>query len=993
MSQTKISLKDGNVFQLSGDTLSVFGDNTFENILRVSNKSTFFLGGVPFTSYEERLIDQQVNTVAAPEFSMLQLSGGTWVVISPNELVTSVSYLDNQKLTLGTDTDTQIYFNGTQTNIDLFTGDLVVRDNTSNRFSIERLTGDVVVGGGISIGGNSIINGYIDLINGVNSWRQETNGSGDLIFTGFYGLKGTWSDIELTIVDNLIVNGTGTFGNTLRVNAPTGNTNRATLELYANNGGTFGGSNVVRSKVESLTDGTSFGSILAFYVNNTSNVYEEKGRFNSTGFDVTGNVTTTGGDNVFKSDGGENRFFFYSGTDSEDSQFWMYNNAASNTIRFRGGGDSFLNTGGGLAIGSTSTSGFMLNVSGAANFSGTVTGANATASNHFITKGQYESGALGISNVAYTNVANVFSEQQTIQGVTGSTAPRLRLLSTGFWTWEIEGDGHDFKIQSDSTDRIVINANTNTIALNGNTSIDGQLTVYSNAISTTVSVDSPTRGGGYTIKRNGNSVGGFFNTGAIQGNTSEGLALFAETGKDISFMVNGSPTIQSTLLANGNWLMNTTTDNGAKLQVNGTGTFSGNVGIGTNNPDIFTNGFERNVGVYTTSSTSSLNISGGVASRIQLGAGTTRYGIIYQDATNFMQIGTTTALPISFTTNAAEGMRLASSNNLLIGTTTDNGARLQVNGTGTFSGTVSGANATASNHFITKGQYDSGVLSIANVAYINIGQTFVGNQAITGTLTTTGTGTFGGAIYANGGLKIGTGQGINNNTDSSRDKIRVWNSGEFAIGMGGGYTFGALNDYAMTFQMDNTAGRGWWWGTNTHSNAQGAMSLTTGGKLNVASSLRLGYGESDTSAATGGYALQVFGTGTFSGEVEASNFTDSSDIRLKSEIVDYSGGLSAAKLLNFKYYKKADRYELGLIANDYQYHDQLGFMVHSGEKYLGIDYKNIHAIAINSILELDKRTEKVETKVQKLEKDTEIMKRIIEEQSDLIEKLKQEVFN
>jgi len=126
-----------------------------------------------------------------------------------------------------------------------------------------------------------------------------------------------------------------------------------------------------------------------------------------------------------------------------------------------------------------------------------------------------------------------------------------------------------------------------------------------------------------------------------------------------------------------------------------------------------------------------------------------------------------------------------------------------------------------------------------------------------------GTSAFTAAQTFNSGITIGTGQGIIHNTDSSRDKIRVWDSDEYVIGMGSGYTFGALNDFAMTFQMNNEDDRGFWWGDDAHSNAQGAMSLTTDGKLNVASSLRLGYGESDTSAATA--TLQVSGATELNG--------------------------------------------------------------------------------------------------------------------------------
>jgi hypothetical protein len=93
----------------------------------------------------------------------------------------------------------------------------------------------------------------------------------------------------------------------------------------------------------------------------------------------------------------------------------------------------------------------------------------------------------------------------------------------------------------------------------------------------------------------------------------------------------------------------------------------GNLGLGTTSPDIFSSGFARNFGVAVTgaSTTASINVSGGVASRIQFGVGSTRYGLLYQDDTNFMQIGTTTALPISIITNSTERVRINSSGNTL----------------------------------------------------------------------------------------------------------------------------------------------------------------------------------------------------------------------------------------------------------------------------------------------------------------------------------------
>jgi hypothetical protein len=62
----------------------------------------------------------------------------------------------------------------------------------------------------------------------------------------------------------------------------------------------------------------------------------------------------------------------------------------------------------------------------------------------------------------------------------------------------------------------------------------------------------------------------------------------------------------------------------------------------------------------------------------------------------------------------------------------------------------------------------------------------------------------------------------------------MWgNSATYAIGMVSGQTFGYLNDYAMIFQMNNEADRGWKWQYESQAASGGAMSLTTDGKLYV----------------------------------------------------------------------------------------------------------------------------------------------------------------
>ena len=107
--------------------------------------------------------------------------------------------------------------------------------------------------------------------------------------------------------------------------------------------------------------------------------------------------------------------------------------------------------------------------------------------------------------------------------------------------------------------------------------------------------------------------------------------------------------------------------------------------------------------------------------------------------------------------------------------------------------------------------YDMGSTSY----YLDPGGTSVLNAA-----------TFAGDITVNGN-QIRT---LGGNADV---KFSVWSGTTYGIGMTSGVTLGNLNDYAMTFCMNNEADRGFWWGYSGQSKGAGAMSLTTGGKLYV----------------------------------------------------------------------------------------------------------------------------------------------------------------
>ena len=195
-------------------------------------------------------------------------------------------------------------------------------------------------------------------------------------------------------------------------------------------------------------------------------------------------------------------------------------------------------------------------------------------------------------------------------------------------------------------------------------------------------------------------------------------------------------------------------------------------------------------------------------------------------------------------------------------------------------------------------------------------------------------------IKADGGVRAGTG-GVNvtagqvsmYGTDN-RTKYNVWTGSTYGIGMGASYTYGGLNGFAMTFQMDATAARGWWWGRSSDSNAQGSMSLTNTGVLTVSSTMT------------------------------ASNFILSSDRRLKTNVETYKPNGIGFRTVSFDWInKEKGNNQIGYIAQEVEKNNP-EFVITDKEGFKSVKYIDV---LVAKMAEKDREIEDLTTRMERLE--------------------------
>jgi len=360
---------------------------------------------------------------------------------------------------------------------------------------------------------------------------------------------------------------------------------------------------------------------------------------------------------------------------------------------------------------------------------------------------------------------------------------------------------------------------------------------------TVVADNSTTTGGGsFSVRQNGTQVGAFAVDGAIQGNTSSDLAIFADSGSVIKFYTNGSGTAKAILDTNVN--------------------------------SIFTVGNQGSVGgIGTDYATIGAYGSAGGGLRIYRGTGAgTSIGLFYADATGLF-VSMLENLPMVFSTNATERARISGAGIFsttlgatIQGLTVGKGTNAIAGNTVLGEGALQGANSGVG--FNVAVGYQAGYNNTSGQQNIYIGQNTgyyvttgssnvaVGVTALQGSAVGTSTGSYNvavgtGALYANttasNNTAVGYSAGFSNNSGTQNVYIGP-SSGYYnqtgtentfvgfsANGNGTGGSAGSYNTAVGRAAMNNS------YGSYNTAVGTGALQLNTSASNNTAVGYQAGY--------------------------------------------------------------------------------------------------------------------------------------------------------
>jgi len=634
------------------------------------------------------------------------------------------------------------------------------------------------------------------------------------------------------------------------------------------------------------------------------------------------------------------------------NHFWNIapSGTAGNAITFT---QAMTLTGGGnLLVGTTTDAGFKLDVNGTGRFSGSLTLTSGGTERYIQLLGYNNSFTSITSNVGF----NSFYNNTAILNNVNSTASGQGNTSLPSWVINLGGnetEADTFAIKRSPAGSFTF-SNRFILSSTGAAIFSSVVTATGNAATTPSFIANNASGTSGTAQHYIDFTAGATVLGRIlRGNGASGL------------------------VANG---LNIDNFDGCQIRLNQLGgsggsfnVLGGNVGIGTASPN-------SPLHVVNSSNGFIQRFAGGTSSAIT-------GGIFAEIGRNFASIGTTSNHGFNIFTNDLDRIAITSGGNVLIGTTTDNGARLQVNGPSTFNGTITGTSAVfnlTGGAIITR---DNGTAQVeVNIRHsstrngvLSFTQEAVADRWAIGTRPSDGTLYFSSnfdlstprvVITSGGNVGIGTTSptfklDVQNNTqaiarilDTSTNASLILQAGTGSAMKVTGYNYTTSTAIPLYISVD---------GANTIMQSGGGNVLigtttTIGpaaGRVDVLYSGLVQYGMNIRTTFSDGIAISfVNSSGTQVGTIYQSSsstaYNTSSDYRLKQDLKDFNGIDIISKIKTYDFEWKSDNSRsYGVIAHELK--EVIDYAVF-GEKdsvtMQGVDYSKLVPIMVKAIQEL-----------------------------------------